>query len=125
MYKMDRVNFIFYYFKLNHAFRCRLSSTNWLFMDNFYISCFKYITIFLYRITIKKQQIFKNIFKTILIFSLVGFLISILFVIFNFKNISIIMNDTIIWLFIITLVFGIYGSIYWLLNYIISKKIVK
>ena len=59
---MDRVNFIFYYFKLNHAFRCRFSSTNWLFMDNFYISCFKYITIFLYRITIKKQQFFKNIF---------------------------------------------------------------
>lgn len=74
---------------------------------------------------LKSNNFLKTFFKTILIFSLVGFLISILFVIFNFKNISIIMNDTIIWLFIITLVFGIYGSIYWLLNYIISKKIVK
>lgn len=74
---------------------------------------------------LKSSSSLKIFLKTIFIFSLIGLIIAILFVILNSKNISFIMNDIIIWLFIITLVFGMYGSIYWLLNYIISKKIVR
>lgn len=74
---------------------------------------------------LKSSNYLKTFLKTIFIFCLLGFIITILFVILKSKNIRIIINDIIIWLFIITLIFGIYGSIYWLLNYIISKKVVK
>lgn len=70
---------------------------------------------------------FNNSIKTflfiILFFSLVGLLVSILFIIFNAGDINFSKNNVFIWIIIITLVFEIYGGIYWLLNYIIKKKI--
>lgn len=43
-----------------------------------------------------------------------------LFIVFNTDNIRYTINDALVWILIITVVFGVYGIIYWLFNHLIK-----
>lgn len=69
---------------------------------------------------LKCKNPLKTFFTTIFSFSLIGLMISILFIIFNTDNIRYTINDALVWILIITLVFGVYGIIYWSFNHLIK-----